>query len=166
MLIGGAAIVVVVVLVLVLSSGGGGKSSGQGSAGTPGGSETVSATHGTRTTAKRASAHHGESAVAASPAATAVVVLNGTDTTGLAASLSRNLQQGGYSQAAAMDGTPPGSHATTIVEYTSGHKADAEGVAKALEVTRVQPMETGVSSLAGAATVVVIAGEDKAAAVQ
>jgi hypothetical protein len=166
MLLGGAAIVVVVVLVLVLGSGGGGKSSGQGSASTPGGSNTVSTTPGSHTTTHRVSSHHGESTVAASPAATAVVVLNGTDTTGLAASLSQNLQQGGYSQAAAMDGTPPGSHSTTVVEYTSGHRADAQGVARKLEVTRVQPMESAVSSLAGAATVVVIAGEDKAAAVQ
>jgi LytR cell envelope-related transcriptional attenuator len=165
MLIVGGVIVVVVVLVLVLSSGGGGKSGSNTSAAGHGAAKTVSGT--TPQAHKRASSHHSESpAVAAAPAATAVVVLNGTSTTGLAASLSRSLQQGGYSQATAMNGTPSGSHATTIVEYTGGHKADAQGVAKALEVTRVQPMETGVSSLAGAATVVVIAGEDKAAAVQ
>jgi hypothetical protein len=167
MLIVGGVIAVVVVLVLVLSSGGGGKSGSNTTATGPGAAKTVSGTTSGVQAHKRASSHHSESsAVAAAPAATAVVVLNGTNTTGLAASLSRSLQQGGYSQAAAMNGTPPGSHATTIVEYTSGHKADAQGVAKALEVTRVQPMETGVSSLAGAATVVVIAGEDKAAAVQ
>ena len=64
-----------------------------------------------------------------------------------------------------MNGTPPGSHPTTVVEYTSGHRAEAQGVASALSVTQVQPIETAVSSLAGSATVVVVAGEDKASAV-
>ena len=113
------------------------------------------------------SSHHSESTVAAvSPAETAVVVLNGTNVTGLARSLSDDLQQSGYLRATALQGTPPGAHAATSVEYAGGHKAEAQSVAKALEITHVQSMETGVSSLAGAATVVVIAGEDKAAAVQ
>jgi hypothetical protein len=170
LLILGAVIVVAVAVVLILSSGGGGKSGGQGStAGTAaeqgaGNSSASTTTSGHHT---QTSSHHSESAApAASPASTSVVVLNGTSTNGLAHSLSGDLQQGGYAQAKALNGTPPGSHATTIVEYTSGHRAEAQSVAKALEVTHVQPMETGVSSLAGAATVVVIAGEDKAAAVQ
>lgn len=167
MLVVGAVVVVVVALVLVLSSGGGGKSSsGGGSASTQGSAKTSSTTSATHTST-RTSSHHGESSVAvANPAAITVAVLNGTNTNGLAHSLSDDLQQSGYLRATALDGSPPGSHTTTVVEYTSGHKAEAQSVAKALEVTRVQPMETGVSSLAGAATVVVIAGEDKAAAVQ
>jgi hypothetical protein len=163
MLILGGVVVVVVALVLVLSSGGGGKSSGQTAAGGQGATKTTSATH----KRKQTSAHHGEStAPAVSPAETSVTVLNGTNVTGLARSLSDDLQQGGYLRATALEGTPPGAHTTTTVEYASGHRAEAQSVAKALEVTHVQPMETGVSSLAGAATVVVIAGEDKAAAVQ
>jgi hypothetical protein len=94
-----------------------------------------------------------------------VAVLNGTNTTGLAHRLSTNLQQSGYTQATALNGTPPGSHATTVVEYTSGHRAEAQAVASSLGVTQVQPMETAVASLAGASTVVVVAGADKAAAV-
>jgi hypothetical protein len=163
MLILGGVVVVVVALVLVLSSGGGGKSSGQTAAGGQAATKTTSVTH----THKQTSAHHGEStAPAVSPAETSVTVLNGTNVTGLARSLSDDLQQGGYLRATALQGTPPGTHTTTTVEYASGHRAEAQSVAKALEVTHVQPMETGVSSLAGAATVVVIAGEDKAAAVQ
>ena len=53
----------------------------------------------------------------------------------------------------------------TVVEYASGHKADAQGVAQTLGVTQAQPMEGTVSSLAGSATVVVIVGLDKAATV-
>jgi hypothetical protein len=159
-------VVVVVAVVLVLSLHGGGKSSGQGSPNAGGGGVTNNT--GSTTTKKahkqKTSAHQGESTVAGSPASTAVVVLNGTNTNGLAHSLANDLQQGGYSHAEAMNGTPPGSHATTVVEYTSGHRADAQGVASALSVTRVQPIEAAISSLAGSATVVVVAGEDKAAA--
>ncbi len=158
MLIVGGVIVVVVALVLVLSSGSGGKSAGQGAAKTASSSTRGAHNH------KHASSHHSEnSAAAASPAATSVAVLNGTNTTGLAHSLSKDLQQSGYSQAMALNGTPPGSHPVTVVEYTTGHRSDAEGVARAIAVTQVQPLETAVASLAGPAMVVVVAGADKAA---
>jgi hypothetical protein len=165
LILGGVIAVVVVAAVLILSSGGGGKSSVQGStAGQGSGQSTAGARHHTHST--QTSPNHGESsATAASPASTTVAVLNGTSINGLAHSLSKDLQQSGYAQASALDGTPPGSHPTTIIEYSSGHHAEAQGVASALSVTQVQPMETAISSLAGAATVVVIAGEDKASAV-
>jgi hypothetical protein len=132
--------------------------------GSTAGQSTASTTHHTHHTQTRP--NHGESsAAAASPASTTVAVLNGTSINGLAHSLSKDLQQSGYAQASALNGTPPGSHPTTVIEYSSGHHAEAQGVASALSVTQVQPMETAVSSLAGAATVVVIAGEDKASAV-
>jgi hypothetical protein len=89
-------------------------------------------------------------------------VLNGTTAEGLAHRLAASLQQSGYSQATPLDGTPPGSHQTTVVEYTSGHHAEAEQVAQALSVSTVQPMESSVSPLVGNSTVVVIAGLDKA----
>ena len=164
LIVGG--LVVVVVAVVLISSGAGGKSGSQTVTGGQGGRKTSSTTTSTHKS-KQTSSHHSESAVAAvSPAETAVVVLNGTNVTGLARSLSDDLQQSGYLRATALEGTPPGAHGATTVEYASGHKAEAQSAAKALEVTHVQPMESGVSSLAGAATVVVIAGEDKAAAVQ
>jgi hypothetical protein len=164
LIVGG--LVIVVVAVVLLTSGGGGKSSNQTATGGQGATKTSSTTTSAHKS-KQASSHHSESSVAAvSPAETTVVVLNGTNVTGLARSLSDDLQQSGYLRATALEGTPPGAHAATSVEYASGHKAEAQSVAKALEITHVQSMETGVSSLAGAATVVVIAGEDKAAAVQ
>ncbi len=91
-------------------------------------------------------------------------MLNGTSTPNLAHRLSASLQQSGYSQATPLSGTPPGSHQTTVVEYTSGHRAEAAKVAQALGVTQVQPIEAAVSPLAGSSTVVVIAGLDKAGA--
>jgi LytR cell envelope-related transcriptional attenuator len=161
MLIVGGVIVGVAVLVVALTSLGGGSSNGHGTAGagTASTGTTTKKTRGSRTS----STTHGEaSAPAASPAETHVVVLNGTSTPELAHKLSANLQQSGYAQSHPLDGTPPGSHPATVVEYASGRRADAMHVAQALEVTRIQPMEAAVSSLVGSATVVVIAGLDKA----
>jgi hypothetical protein len=161
MVIVGGVIVSIAVLVVALTALGGGSSTGHESSGA-----AVTSTGGAKK-ARPGGTHaktHGVSAPAASPAETRVAVLNGTGTTGLAHKLSANLQQSGYTQATALSGTPSGSHSTTIVEYSSGHRADAAHVAQALEVTGVQPMEPSVSSLSGSATVVVIAGLDKATA--
>jgi hypothetical protein len=99
----------------------------------------------------------------ATPAAeTSVVVLNGTETPGLAHRLSTQLQQNGYSQATALFNRPPGADEATVVEYASGHQADAAGVARSLSVSHVVPMEQAIAQLAGSAKVVVVAGADKA----
>jgi hypothetical protein len=90
-------------------------------------------------------------------------VLNGTETAGLAHRISGNLQQSGYTQAAALAARPPGSHSTTVVEYASGHRADAQHVAQTLGVSQVQPLDAITTPMAGSATVVVIAGSDQAA---
>jgi hypothetical protein len=124
-------------------------------------------THGGATRAK-AHAHKPASkpalsTPAVSPAETPVAVLNDTETAGLAHRTAGELQQNGYSQAAALNGRPPGSGQVSVVEYTSGHRAEAEGVARSVGVTHVQPIEAAVTALAGSATVVVIVGEDKAA---
>lgn len=161
MLIVGGVIVGVAVLVVALTSLGGGSSTGHG----PSAVGTTSTGATKKAHPGAAAKAHGEvSAPAVSPAETHVVVLNGTNTTGLAHKLSANLQQSGYAQSQALNGAPPGSHPTTVVEYATGHHVDAAHVAQALEVTRVVPMEAAVSSLVGSATVVVIAGLDKATA--
>ncbi|MGA8364738.1 MAG: LytR C-terminal domain-containing protein [Solirubrobacteraceae bacterium] len=161
LLIGGAVVIGAIAVVLVVSSLG-------SSSGT---SPTTTATtaahpsaHHTRTSTA-ASSHPSEtSAPTVSPAEAQVAVLNGTGTPNLAHRLSASLQQSGYSQATPLSGTPPGSHQTTVVEYTSGHRVEAARVAQALGVTQVQPIEAAVSPLAGSSTVVVIAGLDKAGA--
>lgn len=94
----------------------------------------------------------------ANAAETTVAVLNGTETTGLAHRVSTALQRRGYSQANALNGRPPGVGQETVVEYASGHQAEAEGVARSLSVKQVQPLEAGVAGLAGSAQVVVIVG--------
>ncbi|HEY2719265.1 MAG TPA: LytR C-terminal domain-containing protein, partial [Solirubrobacteraceae bacterium] len=99
-----------------------------------------------------------------SPASLGVVVLNGTGTTGLAHHVSEELQQGGYSRASALDGRPPGANQVTVVEYASGHQADAQRLARSLGVSQAQPIEGTVASMAPGASVVVIVGLDKASA--
>jgi hypothetical protein len=148
------AVVVVVVLVVVLLGKGGSsptKSAGSTSA------QTTTGTTGTKTHHKAKPAGK-----ATNPADTTVSVLNGTETTGLARRVSTSLQTKGYSQAAAQFGSPPGTHEVTVVEYAGGHQTDAEGVARALSLSHVQPMEQAVAALAGAAKVVVIVGADEA----
>jgi hypothetical protein len=108
------------------------------------------------------SSHKTSSGVASRPAETAVVVLNGTSTPELAHHLAADLQQSGYTLASASTGVPPGSHATTEVQYVHGHHAEARAVAKALNVTHVQPIESTIAQLVGPATVVVLAGADQA----
>jgi len=158
-----AAVIVVAVAVVALTSLGG--SSAKHNASTP------STTSVSQTTVHHASTHSKArskpvpKAPAVSPAETSVAVLNGTETTGLAHHISADLQQSGYSQAQPLNGRPPGSGQVTVVQYASGHQAEAEGVAHSLQVSRVQPLESAVASLAGSANVVVIVGADKAATV-
>jgi LytR cell envelope-related transcriptional attenuator len=140
-----------------------------------GGSSKPSVVHGAaktaasaRTHARRTSANGSgrrASSGAGRAADTNVVVLNGTNTNGLAHRIAGELQRSGYSRASALAGRPSGANQTTAVEYASGHRADAEGVARSLGGAQAQPMEAGVESLSGSATVVVIVGLDKAATV-
>jgi hypothetical protein len=95
------------------------------------------------------------------PAETSVTVLNATEAEGLAHRTATALQQGGYSLAVAQSGTPPGSGQVSVVEYASGHQAEAEGVAQSLGISHVLPIEAGVSALGAGANVVVIVGQDR-----
>jgi LytR cell envelope-related transcriptional attenuator len=124
------------------------------------------------TTGKTHAATHHKAAKAAKPASkgvsaaeTTITVLNGTETAGLAHQVSASLQQSGYSQAAAVAGRPAGANEVTVVQYSSGHRAEAEAVAHSLGVSQVQPLEAGAATLAGSARVVVIVGHDRATAV-
>ena len=84
--------------------------------------------------AKRSHKPHKAAAKAPSvpPAETSVAVLNATEAEGLAHRTASALQQNGYSQATALQGKPPGSGQVSVVEYASGHEAEAEGVAQSL----------------------------------
>jgi hypothetical protein len=158
-----AALVALGVIVAVAVASLGGSSSHKG---TSSASRTVAHGGSTRSKARlKASTKSGGGATSQTSAASLpVTVLNGTETPGLAHRFSAALQQQGYSQAAALAGRPPGSGETSVVQYTAGHKAEAETLARSLSITQVQPLESAVASLAGSAKVVVIVGADKAAA--
>lgn len=160
LIVGAVLIGIVAVLLLVSSLG---SSSGKSPARTAATTAAHTRAHRTQTTS--ATTRPSEtSAPVVNPAEAQVAVLNGTSTPNLAHRLSASLQQSGYSQATPLSGTPPGNHQTTVVEYASGHRAEAAQVAQALGVTQVQPIEAAASPLAGSSTVVVIAGLDKAGA--
>jgi hypothetical protein len=147
-LIGAGILVVAALVVVLLSSGGGG--------GSP-------STATTATTARsHAGGHRSHSITAASPAQVHVVVLNATETTGLAHALASSLRDEGYSQAQALSARPPSARSTSVVEYAGGHHAEAQRVAQALAITETTPLEEAIGPLVEGASVVVIAGADKA----
>ena len=161
MIVGGV-IVVALAVVLAVSVLGGSSSKRSATSSV----NTAGSTGKTHTSSHhKASSTSSKATRAANPADTTISVLNGTEKEGLAHRISTSLQQRGYSQAAALSGHPAGANQVTVVEYASGHRADAEGVARSLAVTQVQPIESAVASLAGSANVVVIVGADKAATV-
>jgi LytR cell envelope-related transcriptional attenuator len=164
LIVGGLVVGVAVLVVVLLSLGGGSKHTSSTTAGTTTASGSGATGQATKKPRKSSSGSSGKSATATvNPAETNVVVLNGTGTTGLAHRVSGELRQGGFTRSTALNGRPPGANQVTVVEYASGHQADAQSVAKALGVSQAQPIEGTVSSLAGPATVVVIVGLDKAA---
>jgi hypothetical protein len=144
----------VAVLVGVLLSVGGGSSNSNTASTTA--SHRTSGRHGHSKRRARASG------AVAGPAETQVVVLNATATTGLAHRISGNLQQSGYAQAAALNAQPAG-RSTSVVQYTEGHRPEAEHVAQTLGIGEVAPLESALAGQVGSATVVVIAGADQAA---
>ena len=119
MIVGAVMVAVVAIVVVVKVLGG---SSTSGSATTP--SLVTSAENAiTQTPATHSSSEASTPAV--SPAETSVTVLNGTETSELAHHFATNLQHAGYTKANALGGSPPGSHQTSVVEYSSGHRAEA-----------------------------------------
>ncbi len=152
-LIVGGVVFGVAVLVGVLLSLGGSTHKGQA---------TSAVSHSVATGGHAPSHHAHATVVVASPAETHVVVLNGTETNGLAHRLAANLQQSGYTQSTALDAHPAG-RSTSVVEYTGGHHTEALHVAQTLGITQVSPLEGAIVPLVGSATVVVVAGADQAA---
>jgi hypothetical protein len=161
LIVGGLVVGIAVIVAIVLSLGGGGKGGSSSSSSSASGTGAATQTSSGKTTTQHAGS--GASTATTSPAQLNVAVLNGTTTTGLAHHVSEELQQHGYSKATALEGQPPGSNQVTTVEYTSGHQADAQRVARSLGAAQAQPIEGTVASMASSAAVVVIVGLDKAA---
>ena len=102
-------------------------------------------------------------AAAPAPGSYTVAVLNGTTVPGLARGVANRLQNtkfkiGNVTNAATQD------RSATLVEFAPGHRAEADAVAKAIEVGRdaIQPLSPGSKTIAGdQATVVVTVGSDQ-----
>jgi hypothetical protein len=102
-------------------------------------------------------------AAAPAPGSYTVAVLNGTTVPGLARGVANRLQNtkfkiGNVTNAATQD------RSATLVEFAAGHRAEADAVAKAIDVGRdaIQPLSAGSKTIAGdQATVVVTVGSDQ-----
>jgi hypothetical protein len=100
-------------------------------------------------------------AVANPPAQVAVLIANGSGTTGVAATNADRLQTAGYTT---VETTNAPTTSTTAVYYVSGAEADAQAVASALGLgtSTVMAMPTPPPVQLGAATVLVVIGSDRA----
>jgi LytR cell envelope-related transcriptional attenuator len=93
-----------------------------------------------------------------------VTVLNGTATAGLAATYGDMVEEKGFQLGVVTNSQS--SFAESVVMYERGHKTEAKKVAKALGIKKLQLMTSEIKEGAGGANVVVIVGEDNAAAAE
>jgi LytR cell envelope-related transcriptional attenuator len=98
---------------------------------------------------------------AVKPADVTVAVLNGTTVPGLAAALREQIAAAGFIKGAINDFSDK-QLAESVVEYAPGHEAEAKAVGRTIGITRHEPVTADGRALGGDATVIVIAGADKA----
>ncbi|MET0601587.1 MAG: LytR C-terminal domain-containing protein, partial [Baekduia sp.] len=158
----GAIVVVAIVAVVLLTGALGGddpKTQTPNTIGTPS-ADSSAGESPTKTTTGSSST---TPAAAPAPGTYTVAVLNGTTVPGLARGVANRLQNtkfkiGNVTNAATQD------RSATLVEFAPGHRAEADAVAKAIEVGRdaIQPLSPGSKTIAGdQATVVVTVGSDQ-----
>jgi len=145
------------VVAAVLLSGGGGS---------PAGTQSASSTGAT----PRGATHSTASPAAAAPARdrVTVAVLNGTATAGLANTLATTLRNAGFVEGPIGNASDQ-QRSVTVVSYFGGHEADAQEVAKTLNVPAdaVQPIDADTEAACGRSTgacavpVVVTVGADR-----
>jgi hypothetical protein len=93
-----------------------------------------------------------------------VTVLNGTATAGLAATYGDKVEKKGFKLGVVTNSQS--SFSESVVMYERGHKTEAKKVASALGIKKLQLMSAEIKDVAGGADVVVIVGEDNAAAAE
>jgi LytR cell envelope-related transcriptional attenuator len=98
---------------------------------------------------------------AVKPANVTVAVLNGTTVPGLAATLSDEVDAAGF-KVGTITNFSDQQLAESVVQYVPGHEAEARAVSRRLGIDQREPVSPTSQALAGDATVVVIAGADKA----
>jgi hypothetical protein len=132
-------------VVLALAVGGVAYATLQGSGGDGGGKSSGSG--------KRA-------ARAVKPGEIEVSVLNGTAVPGLAATFGDKVERRGFQLGAVTNSSS--SFAESVVMFRRGDGREAHRVATALQIARVQPMTSEISSVSAGAPVAVVIGEDNA----
>jgi hypothetical protein len=95
------------------------------------------------------------------PGNVTVSVLNGTTVPGLAAALRERIAAAGFKKGT-IDTFSDQQLAKSVVQYASGHQAEAKAVGRRLGISRREPVTAESRAVAGDATVIVIAGADKA----
>jgi LytR cell envelope-related transcriptional attenuator len=90
-----------------------------------------------------------------------VAILNGTTVPGLAATLRDQIAAAGFKKGT-IDVFSDQQLAESVVEYAPGHQAEAKAVSRIVAISRCEPVTANSRALAGDATVIVIAGADKA----
>ena len=98
---------------------------------------------------------------AVKPANVTVAVLNGTTVPGLAATLSDEVNAAGF-KVGTITNFSDQQLAESVVQYAPGHQAEAKAVSRRLSIAQREPVNPSSQALAGDATVIVIAGADKA----
>jgi LytR cell envelope-related transcriptional attenuator len=98
---------------------------------------------------------------AVKPANVTVAVLNGTTVPGLAATLSDQVAAAGF-KVGTITNFYDQQLAESVVQYAPGHQAEAKAVSRRVGIGQREPVNPSSRALAGDATVIVIAGNDKA----
>jgi LytR cell envelope-related transcriptional attenuator len=98
---------------------------------------------------------------AVKPGNVTVAVLNGTTVPGLAAALRDQIAAAGFKKGT-INVFSDQQLAESVVEYAPGRQAAAKAVSRRLGISQLEPVTSNSRALAGAATVIVIAGADKA----
>jgi LytR cell envelope-related transcriptional attenuator len=95
------------------------------------------------------------------PGNVTVAVLNGTTVPGLAARLRDQIADAGFKKGT-INVFSDQQLAESVVQYASGHQAAAKAVSRIVAISQREPVTANSRALTGDATVVVIAGADKA----
>jgi hypothetical protein len=98
---------------------------------------------------------------AVKPGNVTVAVLNGTTVPGLAAALRDQIAAAGFKKGTINDFSDQ-QLTESVVQYAPGHQAEAKAVSRRVGISQRQPVAADSRALAGDATVIVIAGADKA----
>jgi hypothetical protein len=95
------------------------------------------------------------------PGNVTVAVLNATTVPGLAAALRDQIAAAGFKKGT-IDVFSDQQRAASVVQYVPGHEAEALAIGRRFAISRREPVTAASRALAGDATVIVIAGADKA----